>query len=57
MKTLTYDSGGYNAAFCWGYIYSYNTTKRIIWVAGYNEFTKDRRAVIDNFGDLVGVKS
>lgn len=55
MKTFSYDTGGSNTMFCWSYINRYQTGERVIWVAGMNEFTTDRRAVIDDFGNLVGV--
>ena len=57
MKTTTFDEGGSNEMFYWGYIRSYVSGARIIWVHGVDNFTKTCRAVIDDFGNLVEVKS
>lgn len=56
MKSFTHDQGGWNEAFYWSYIHRYLTNERIIWVCGSNEFVNAQRAVIDDFGNLVGVK-
>ena len=56
MKTTTHEEGGSNALFIWGYINSYATGERIIWVHGMDNFTGTNRAVIDNFGNLVEIK-
>jgi len=53
MKSYTFQDGGNNGLFYWGYINSYASGARIIWVHGVDSFTKTGRAVIDDFGNLV----
>lgn len=55
MKSYTFQDGGSNAFYYWGYINEYRSAERIIWVAGVGPFTKTGRAVINDFGDLVEV--
>ena len=55
MKTFSYDTGGSNTMFCWGYINYYGTGARGLFVHGSGSFTTSGRAVIDDFGNLVGV--
>jgi hypothetical protein len=55
MKSYTFQDGGSNALYYWGYICEYVSRARIIWVVGVGTFTKTGRAVIDDFGNLVEV--
>jgi hypothetical protein len=55
MKTFSYDNCGGNTLYTWAYINGPTNGERYIWVAGHNEFTLCTRAVIDDFGNLVGV--